>query len=565
MIGSVTSTIAGYIATIGLDSAKKQFDKKINEKKLHSELMSYVERQKKYNEISSLVEEIDFEGLTNYIRSNLIDDVSVRIFDTDRKKRELARKEIINSAIAFSNAQNKEARVRVSKIVADCLDIIRDFYVNKHLSFKDYLLADTIVDPIVNAIGDSTNKVLNKLDANASLFSIDKAVSLSKGGDYHSIETGINAVIDHVSLSHPQYPYYGFDFRDGRMISKPLRPDAVEVFPPKIVLNGNVHFDDNAINADINDLLNYSYRHQLPLKFDVTDAVKYLGELADPNQVEASKYIGKTLTAIPPHFPPAFPCAIKVGKKTYYEYVLLRTQEILDDGTYIVNNSEQGISIIFEFRVNFKKASKIEYKVRTVNPTNHEMLKYLEFTNDLSTLKDLHVYLLSENRDLLAGLIENSTTDIKAVNAKLDLYDRICSVEDYYNISLDTNQKLEKKDYELLYWISNLVKSDCVQGTWKEATINCIVSPESRDHLKSTGNATYSFAYVGKRKVELMGSALVVESMLIFKSARLENYDKTVMLADLLEDGEILKITIEAVNDDAYEETLKIPDSMKAY
>ena len=72
---------------------------------------------------------------------------------------------------------------------------------------------------------------------------------------------------------------------------------------------------------------------------------------------------------------------------------------------------------------------------------------------------------MSENRDLLAGLIENSTTDIKAVNAKLDLYDLICSVEDYYNISLDTNQKLEKKDYELLYWISNLVKSDCVQGT----------------------------------------------------------------------------------------------------
>ena len=119
-----------------------------------------------------MVEEIDFEGLTNYIRSNLIDDVSVRIFDTDRNKRELARKEIINSAIAFSNAQNKEARVRVSKIVADCLDIIRDFYANKHLSFKDYLLADTIVDPIVNAIGDSTNKVLNKLDANASLFSL---------------------------------------------------------------------------------------------------------------------------------------------------------------------------------------------------------------------------------------------------------------------------------------------------------------------------------------------------------------------------------------------------------
>lgn len=500
VIESVTSTIAGYIATIGIDSATRQFDKKIDEKKLRSELTSYIERQKKYNEISLLAEEIDFEALTNYIRFNLIDNVSVRIFDTDRKKRELARKEVINSAVVFSKAEQKEAKARVSKIIADCLDIIRDFYQSNNLSFKDYLFADTITDPIVDTINESKNEVLSKLESIDSLFSINKAVSLSKCGDYQSIEVGINTVMDHVSLSHPQYPYYGAGFRDGRMFSKPLRPDAEEIFPPKIVLNGNVHFDDNAINADIKDLLNYSYRHQLSFKIDVTDAVKYLGEKTDPYQGEVSDYIGKTIVAIPPHFPPAFPCAIKVGQKSYYEYVLLRTQEILDDGTYIVNNSEQRTSIFFEFRVNIKKASKIEYKVRTINPTNHEMLKYLEFTNDLSAQKDLHVYLLSKNRDLLAGLIDNSTIDIEAVKAKLDLYDRICSVEDYYSISLDTSQNLEKKDYELLYWISNLVKSERIQGTWKEATVNCIVSPESRDNLKSTGNSTCSFAYVGSEK-----------------------------------------------------------------
>ena len=62
-----------------------------------------------------------------------------------------------------------------------------------------------------------------------------------------------------------------------------------------------------------------------------------------------------------------------------------------------------------------------------------------------------------------------------------------------------------------------------------------------------------------------MGSTFVVESVQVFKSARIANYDKTVMLADLLENGETLKITIEAVDDDAYEETLNIPDKMKVY
>ncbi len=46
-----------------------------------------------------------------------------------------------------------------------------------------------------------------------------------------------------------------------------------------------------------------------------------------------------------------FPCSIKVGGKTYFEYVLLRTKEILDDGTYIVTNDEQrNAKVNFEFR-----------------------------------------------------------------------------------------------------------------------------------------------------------------------------------------------------------------------
>ena len=39
MIDSAISTIAGYIASIGLDSVKKRFDKKFDEKKIYLELI----------------------------------------------------------------------------------------------------------------------------------------------------------------------------------------------------------------------------------------------------------------------------------------------------------------------------------------------------------------------------------------------------------------------------------------------------------------------------------------------------------------------------------------------
>ena len=77
----------------------------------------------------------------------------------------------------------------------------------------------------------------------------------------------------------------------------------------------------------------HAYRHQLKLVMSIDEAVKLLGNRPDPIQTEAKQYIGKEIIAIPPEFPEAFPCSIKVGEKTYFDYILLRTEEILDDGT----------------------------------------------------------------------------------------------------------------------------------------------------------------------------------------------------------------------------------------
>lgn len=61
--------------------------------------------------------------------------------------------------------------------------------------------------------------------------------------------------------------------------------------------------------------------------------------------------IGNTIIAFPPKFPSAFPCSIKVGSQIFYEYVLLRLQEIEDDETYIINNKERIYLYLSKFEV----------------------------------------------------------------------------------------------------------------------------------------------------------------------------------------------------------------------
>ena len=76
------------IADLGVNFAKEHLHKAINEHQLHRCLEKYIESQQKYNEMCSRAEEIDFQGLINYISENLLDDVSSRITCTKSRDRD---------------------------------------------------------------------------------------------------------------------------------------------------------------------------------------------------------------------------------------------------------------------------------------------------------------------------------------------------------------------------------------------------------------------------------------------------------------------------------------------
>lgn len=86
MITEAVKTIADYVAGLGLEAAKDRFKKKLDENRIRAALSEYVERQRKYNLLCSLAEEIDFQGLIEYISDNLLDVVNVRLFDPNKKR-----------------------------------------------------------------------------------------------------------------------------------------------------------------------------------------------------------------------------------------------------------------------------------------------------------------------------------------------------------------------------------------------------------------------------------------------------------------------------------------------
>ena len=145
-----------YLVELGLDALREHFGDKVDEHKLQTDLLNYIENQLKYNETVSLSEEIDFQGLVDYIRSELLVDVETSIFSPNQKKRGQARQHIVERACAVAKAETDAKKNAVSKHISACLDIIRDFYSNE-IELKDYIIASEIVDAVGEKLDDVSN------------------------------------------------------------------------------------------------------------------------------------------------------------------------------------------------------------------------------------------------------------------------------------------------------------------------------------------------------------------------------------------------------------------------
>lgn len=576
MITEAIVTASEYVAGLGLDAVKEHVHEELDEKKLRSELASYIEHQRKYNEMCSLAEEIDFQGLMEYIRNNLIEQVGLRIIDPNRKKRGQARKDIVDSAVAFSKANTPEAKQRVSKCISICLDIIHGFYKTHRFSVKDYLLADMIVDAVAEDVHDATtttvaavdsaaDRILAKLDDNGSLFSIDKAIALAEAGKVDAVGDCIKKVLDHISLEHPYYPDFGYDYVQGTLRSTPLTPEARRMYPPRVILTGLVKIGDQYISDSNCDPLNYAYRHQLKIMLEVSKAKKLLGEKLDPRQDEVVDLVGSTLIAVPPEFPPAFPCSIKVGNKTFFDYVLLRTQEILDDGVYVVGNREQGGPFYFEVKINPDNPSKPDFKLSMNGANNHELLNYVKFMNTLSKEKDLHIYELSLGEDFIAGHINdiNYKTGFSSVDEEIDFLERICEIEDYFGVHLNTEGEISETEYGTVLHISELIRNDQITRTWNEATLTGILDHHFREELINMEGEVHMLSYAGSVHADLFGAEFDFPFITTFKCAYIVDYEKVKRKAEVLDDGDSINITLRAGNDNGTIESLKIPENIE--
>jgi len=551
--------IADYLLeellNIGVGVAKNKTNEKINEHKLKKDLEDYILSKKEYFDLCSIDEEFDFEGLLDYVSNNLIEDMKIRVFSKSRKEREKARNTIINKGLQFSQANTKESNAKVTKLVANCIDVIRDFY-KKQLTIKDYLLRSEIVDDIVENITDKMDKsrelVLSSQKELAE-YSSYNFVQLVNNNQLNLAETKINNLFNIISTQHKLYPEYGYSLNQGKLISVPLQENSIQKYPPIMDIKADLQIGEYINYFNGLDPLDFSYRHQLDMIIQVKDARKLLGSIEDPCQYEAERMIGENLVLKHKEFPPAFPCSIKVGGKTYFEYVLLRTKEILDDGTYIVTNDEQrNAKVNFEFRFKTEGERIFSFTSHAKNMNSKEHLNYSMFIRDVVMKKEFSIYSYDLQKEVAKSLeYHESDYDTTLIDFEIDLYTRLCLIESYFDVIFDLPEKIEVNQSKIIFSLSELIKNNNKSISWKGTELTIQFGSLAKNNI-SDFSEPVSFLADGENNVELFGQILRFSHRRVYKSAIMRDYERKSKMIQLLEGDETIPVKFDPGEDDAY-------------
>lgn len=488
-----------------------------------------------------MAEEIDFQGFVEYISQKHVDELTLCVIG-NKKERQPARSAIISGAVYYSKAETPQAKKRVQKLTSSILEIIKDFYKDKlGKDLRTRLMIAEITDAVGDIIQESEEENIQSItsalkNSNQEIknlikdFSIMPAnpLQLMKEGDISKIEAGFDAYIKTISASHNLYPDYGYDLgSEHKLTSVPLSKEALAKYPPNIKFNGVAQVGDVVTSTPSLDVFDYANRHQLSVRISVQEAKKYLGDFEDPIQHEAKSLIGNEVIIPPKPFPKAFPCSITLNETVVFDYILLRTEEILDDGTVVITNNEQeNASFRLHFCVNFStKDTYLSTRLETLD--NSHMLQFAQFKKATLNEPNMSVKHLEMGVILFEGKLSriDYCGDFGSIDEEIDFWNRLVIIEDYFKEKIVVPNAVTEHDMNVIEYISTLISGEPCQCEWSALEGQLRVTQKLKDMAQDAENQSLCFLCNCDVNVSLFGKTYTLKVERAYTPLKIKNFD----------------------------------------
>lgn len=544
--------VADFLESFCVDYFKDKIRNEGQERALRKQIDGYLQKQQKYNLTCSHEEEIDFAGLFDYISTNFSADVKQWIFANNSKERGMARHNIIAKASHYAQTHTKLSQQRVDRMVSDAMEIVRHFVrtnINPDIRFALSETKEAIRDAaqsLGSQIAALDNKIDNHSNSNNPL-SIEQGIKLAAQGKISEIEQSLSAFRKGISITHRLFPFYEYRFTSkDHIISVPTSKEALEKYPPNVHISvSNIRAGTANFSKISKQVLDYSYRHQIPVTFDIDAAEKFLGTVRDPAQSQAANMVGRSAIIHPPAFPPAFPCNVKTGNEVIVEYLLLRVKEIEDDGTFVITNEEQQN---FPFKVVLKaniEKGTLSIKIMPQSLSNKEELYFRQFLKKISTGSDFELNVLSLGAPLIKverALLEDALWN--NIDEEIEFLKRIVIIEDFFEISLDIPNEITPQDHQTIAFLYSLAADGEYHRQYDSVECTFTVLEETGEMVSQMENHVFILSYLQLLKTALFSQEISVPLIVQITNVTLADYKKTMKKLEVLETGDPGKLRL---------------------
>lgn len=539
--------ITDILYSVGLEVAQDKLRSKAMDAGAKKRLREYLSRQEKINELCAQEEEIDFQKLSDYICKELIDDMRLRFYG-NKSERAAARKNIMQKARYYANANCRISEKRAAKIIDDAMSILKGFFrgsLNKDTLFAMGEIEDTVGennDRAISEIKECIQQLKREVDDNCSL-SLEKNMDLIDAGKLELVGDNLSTYMDRISTKHRLYPHYGFGMVDGKnLVSIPRRDDALKQYPPKMTMNiSDVRIGEHPVPPG-SDFLDKAYRFQQPVCFYVNSATKFLGDVQDPDQHEAKEAIGSRLVLTPQKFEENGSVRICVDGETFFDYVPLKLRKILDDGTRVMTNEDHAARSFNITHTYIPPDKPFTVSITPKSASTHDMLKFYRY------MKKVDAGATLELCDLETGVrrATGNKTDAKAPygNMLIEAVEKLIDIEKYFKKQFCIKGMLSDRDLWLIKCLHTLITGGELEGDWEKESFSYTIDDNVRGTLGGLRDICYTPEFTTIVNLELLGESFEIPIKRKLDGVRVYELDELKNSLSELKDGDVINLTL---------------------
>lgn len=576
-----------YVVNLGLDALKDRLAEPADNLKVRQRLEKYIEIAIQDNFGVTYEEELDFGGLVEYIRGNFLAEVQKRVFASTKKERQAAYDEVVHHAVLYSRAHTEVQRERAVSLISQVMNLVRDFYYdksNKGLRIVVNQAADDIIER-VEEIGTNLKGKIESLEEKMErqgLLSLDQSIALLKEGDLKAVEGKVNDFMQHIGIEHPLADFYKYEMVSDkgqyRMRSVPINEEAYIQYPPKYVCTGTVKVGERFVKGINQSLFDYSYRHQVPITFNVKTAKKMLGVKDDPSTYDAEQMVGRTIEYTPEPFPEGHPYKLLVDGKVVCDYIWLRTEEITDDHKIIFSNAEQekrDVDISFvvstpnvELKTKSssslggeralvvnefvdmlartdKKNVRIDFTFRATEPVNNQKhLKFLRILYALNCGERMSLISLEGGEIFIESGLTGVNYDLMFSSWEEDIafFEKLVDIENFFDKRIVLPGEIQPEEMRTIDKLCALVRDQKYPEGWSDLNLTEPITSELRASLMAMEDKLFVLTDARFLEIELFEEVYGMQILHQFSPVRLDDMDKLKDKLAVLDDGDPIRI-----------------------